>query len=123
MIKNKYGVIYFIQIDMPDGPVKVGFTKTSVRKRVLELQQMAPYRLKWIGYFEGHYTEERKAHRHLHTDRIRGEWFRPTADVLAFVAEKCPNFVPLFADEITYAKRAKHPTSIHLEIPGVVGLT
>jgi hypothetical protein len=123
VIKNPYGVIYFMQIDMPESPVKIGFTKTSVRRRIMTLQQMAPFRIKWLGYFDGHYTEERKAHRKFHDIRVRGEWFQPTPEVFAFIDEKCPGFTPLFADEITYTRRAKNPTSIHLEIPGVVGNT
>lgn len=114
--KQPNGVIYFIRFDMPGGPIKIGFTKTSVRGRIKNLQQISPYPIQWIGFFDGHYTDERKAHRKLHRSCLRGEWFHPTEEVLAFVAEKCPSFDPVYAEDIPYERPSKGVSRINLEI-------
>jgi hypothetical protein len=86
-------VVYFLQVE-GSGPVKIGTTIGNVHLRVQSLQQASPYELRWIGYFPGGRTEEKAAHQLLSGSRLRGEWFYPTAEVVAFVKEKCPDFCP-----------------------------
>lgn len=85
------GVVYFLRCG-DDGPIKIGHTKTSVYLRVRALQQTSPHVLRWIGYFDGTLGDEAAAHRLLKNSRLRGEWFNPTHEVLAFIESKCPGF-------------------------------
>jgi hypothetical protein len=96
------GVVYFFRWGSPDGPIKIGFTKTSVRRRIIALQQSSPYEIEWLGYFAGTYLDERAAHRRLHAHKLRGEWFLPHKDVFDFIQEKCPNFDAATAGDIVY---------------------
>jgi hypothetical protein len=83
--------VYFIRV-MPDGPIKIGTTNGNVARRVKALQQTSPHILKWIGFFPGGRTEEAEAHKLLKNSHLRGEWFHPTKEVLAFISQKCPSF-------------------------------
>lgn len=100
--QQMHGIVYFFRWAAPGGPIKIGFTKTSVRRRIQVLKQSSPYDIEWLGYFYGTYLDERKAHRHLHRHRLRGEWFTPAQEVLDFIEEKCPGFDPATAEDIVY---------------------
>lgn len=98
-------VVYFIQVK-PNGPIKIGFTTGNVFLRVQTLQQSSPYELEWIGCFPGGRPEEAAAHSLLGGSRCRNEWFYPTAEVRAFIAEKCPDFDPIAKrDEIFHEEK------------------
>lgn len=95
-------VVYFLQVE-PNGPVKIGTTIGNVHLRMQTLQQASPYLLRWMGYFPGGRAEEKAAHLLLRGSRLRNEWFYPTAEVMAFIAEKSPNFCPRAArDELFF---------------------
>lgn len=79
---EKLGWIYFVQGD-DGGPIKIGF---SVRPelRVSEIQGGYPFGgLRVVGLKFGHISEERRLHKNFATDRLFGEWFRPSLGVLA----------------------------------------
>lgn len=83
--------IYFLQVGM-DGPIKIGFAKTNAEKRIRGLMSISPHTLRWIGVFDGTLLDEKQAHTLLRYSWLRGEWFHPTAEVLAFVEQKSPHF-------------------------------
>lgn len=91
------GHVYFLQVET-DGPIKIGFTKNDIWRRVRGIQTLSPHTLRWIGMFAGNRGDERKAHILLQHSSLRGEWFHPTSEVLDFVAEKSPNFTPVIVD-------------------------
>jgi excisionase family DNA binding protein len=58
------------------GYVKIGFT-TELARRVAELQPGSPYRLELLAYLiNGTFADEKAYHRHFHSHRAEGEWFR-----------------------------------------------
>src|ERR1700761_1608274 len=91
------GFIYFLQVGM-DGPIKIGFTNSNVRQRARTLQAISPHVLRWIGVFPGTKTDERNAHLLLKNCSVRGEWFYPTVEVMAFIPQKSPDFEPFTVD-------------------------
>lgn len=91
------GQIYFLQVGI-DGPIKIGFTISPIKQRVRALQTISPHVLRWIGVFSGTRADERNSHRLLQNSSLRGEWFYPTVEVLAFIREKSPDFEPLTTD-------------------------
>lgn len=92
------GSIYFLQVGT-DGPIKIGFTRSSVEYRVRVHQAGSPHALRWIGFFVGEKSDERQAHLLLANSWYRSEWFHPTVEVLAFVRQKTvADFVPVEAE-------------------------
>ncbi len=74
-------MIYFAQIDIPNGPIKIGYAKNP-EKRVKKLQQHMPWKLKIIKTFSGEIKDEKEIHKKLirHYRIIDGqgrEWFNP----------------------------------------------
>ena len=74
--------IYFIQAGDEKGPVKIGFSRNP-DNRIVGLQISNAQTLTIIGLFYGAIAMEAKLHRKFAKARIRGEWFRPTADLIA----------------------------------------
>lgn len=74
-------VVYFLQAG-DDGPVKIGFTK-NLGTRIEDLQCGRSERLRLIGHRPGGRQEEKALHLRLAAHRLRGEWFKPSAEVLA----------------------------------------
>lgn len=81
--------VYFIQAGK-DGPIKIG-TANGVRRRMANLQSAHYEILELLGIVIGDRDVEREFHERLADSRLRGEWFRPTATVLAFIEEALKN--------------------------------
>ena len=79
-------MIYFIQCG-DNGPIKIGYTNNDVQTRMNQLQTGCPnkFRLLWV-YTDNYYTES-QIHEMFTHERIRGEWFRPSTELLDFI--KC----------------------------------
>lgn len=77
-------MIYFVRCGK-DGPVKIGYTSTGLTARLNFLQVGCPWQLEVLGTIEGSRSDERALHKqfaHLH---LRGEWFHPTAELMALI--------------------------------------
>ncbi len=78
------GFVYFLRSG-PSGPIKIGFTGTTPTVRLAALQTGNPEVLAFLGTLQGTREDEQQLHQrfgHLH---VQGEWFRPEADLLAFI--------------------------------------
>lgn len=75
---------YFIQASA--GPIKIGRT-TNVSERLATLSSASHEPLTLLGTVEGNLETE--CHTRFGEHRIRGEWFRPSAALLAFISEHC----------------------------------
>ena len=73
---KKKGIIYFITADVPDYPIKIGFTERLTADRMTDLQCGCPFRLVVLAAVEGTFQEEQGLHRDLDEYRMSGEWFR-----------------------------------------------
>lgn len=88
-------MIYFAQIDIPNGPIKIGYA-SKPEKRIKELQKQMPWKLKILKTIEGTQKEELKLHRicknHRIVDSNGREWFKPECmsllRFLEIIAEK-----------------------------------
>ena len=78
-------MIYFAQIDIPNGPVKIGTAKDPV-KRIKQFNKHLPWLLKIVSIYPGDYEQERLIHRKFIRFRMKDsngrEWF--DSDVLKF---------------------------------------
>ncbi len=79
--------VYFIQAGDENGPIKIGFSIDPYR-RMEELQTMHAEQLFLLGVVEcADETAECALHRRFARICIRGEWHRPTAELLQVVAD------------------------------------
>ncbi len=78
-------MIYFAQCGN-DGPIKIGHTSSSLRSRITYLQVGCPWPIRVLGTMNGDETDEGRLLGKFSHIRMRGEWFRPEADLVAFVA-------------------------------------
>lgn len=83
-------IIYFVQ-DTGGGEIKVGVArKRQLQKRIGKLQLGNPSELKLLGVIPARNAGELQ--RELHTTfsdaHIRGEWFRSTPDLLAYIRQR-----------------------------------
>jgi hypothetical protein len=76
-------MIYFIQ-GRSTGLIKIGMT-TNVKRRFRDLQASGPDRLAVLAVISGDY-EDAPYHFKFRDSWDHGEWFRPTPDLLAFIA-------------------------------------
>lgn len=77
--------VYFIQ-QGADGPIKIGVT-VDVEKRRRVLQTGSAQTLVLLSTIKGTEKQEAELHRRFKHLRLRGEWFRPEPELLAYIAE------------------------------------
>jgi hypothetical protein len=77
--------VYFIQSG-DSGPVKIGYSDDPGR-RLAQLQTGHPESLVLLCWIAGGPTKEREVHDRFRAERLRedGEWFRPSADLMAYI--------------------------------------
>jgi hypothetical protein len=81
-VMREQGFIYFVTCDAPDFPIKIGWSK-DCRRRAFTLQVSLPYKLVVLGTRPGTLEDERDLHLAFSADRLEGEWFRRTPELLA----------------------------------------
>lgn len=74
---------YFIQAG-DNGPIKIGVAK-NVRRRLDNFRVASPVPLALIGVADGDGAYEHELHQRFSGSRIRGEWFHPSPELMAFV--------------------------------------
>lgn len=78
------GFVYFVGEDEPS-LIKIGWAKTSVEKRVRQLQTGSPLRLRVLATIVGSRLDEKKLHRRFFELHSHGEWFRAAPELLASI--------------------------------------
>lgn len=88
-LRTERACVYFAQAG-DGGPVKIGFSRSGPG-RIKDLQIACPWDLRLIGVMAADGMDaERRLHQRFASARIRGEWFEPTPELLAFVADHAP---------------------------------
>jgi len=78
-------MIYFVQ-DQGTCYIKIGFTEGDPTVRLKALQTACPCELILLCLADGEREEEARLHRKFVASRVHGEWFRPTANILIWMA-------------------------------------
>lgn len=91
------GFVYFITAADPGFPIKIGFMKKRTDLRLRTLQTGCPYPLFLVGTVPGTYRDERTLHRRFSAQRLSGEWFERTPELLAHIKGACDNATELAA--------------------------
>lgn len=97
--------VYFLQD--PQGSIKIGISH-NVGKRISQLEQSLPYDLKLIGIMEGNLSLESTLHTKFESHRIKGEWFKPSDDILQFIKDNAK----LETRPLNIAKAVEHYASL-----------
>lgn len=81
-LRSPLDSVYYVQ--RTDGLIKIGYT-SQLRNRMSALRaEFGP--LTQLAVHAGGYKAEQSMHRKFAAHRVRGEWFRPSADLLAHIA-------------------------------------
>lgn len=75
--------VYAIQ-QGDDGPIKIGIA-SKPWERLATLQTASPYRLRGLAAWPGSAAEEAALHEVFAADRLEGEWFKPSPELIALV--------------------------------------
>jgi hypothetical protein len=81
---KKRGYIYFL-LSEKMGAVKIGFTRGKIEGRLREWRTWHPYDFDMLKLLEGTMIEERKLHKRFSKDKIRGEWFKYSPEIKAYI--------------------------------------
>lgn len=94
------GEVYFVsKAGCVDYPIKIGFSCAGSRPRVGNLQTGNPHILELITACPGMYATEQSLHAILAVDRVFGEWFNRTTQVMsALEAAKLGNLIAWVED-------------------------
>lgn len=84
------GFVYFMTAEAPGFPIKIGFTTKPEHMRSKGVQTGCPYRLVVLGTFAGGYRDENKLHRQFASQRLEGEWFARTPDLMEMIRSLAP---------------------------------
>ena len=87
------GFVYFIQSEMAGQPIKIGYTK-NIESRLKQLQTGHPASLALLGQLPGPQSLETSLHKTFAADRLYGEWFKPSAPLLALAKDAAPERGP-----------------------------
>jgi hypothetical protein len=76
--------VYFLQAG-EDGPIKIGVTG-NLPQRLRSLEAGCPLPLRVLLVVRAGRVTEQAMHQRFHADRLHHEWFRPSSDLLAYIA-------------------------------------
>ena len=80
-------VIYFVQAEII-GRIKIGYADAeNVGHRIAALQTASPLKLDVLALHPGGRDLEKSFHRRFSRDRIIGEWFLPSGDLMEGISE------------------------------------
>ncbi len=79
------GCVYFIRSEKTR-EIKIGFTAGQADRRLNSLQTAHPYKLQLMAKIPGNLEYEKSLHDRFSRHRLKGEWFRPHPDLLAFIS-------------------------------------
>jgi len=80
--------VYFIQ-SIGGGPIKIGHSDSPI-KRLATLQTSHYEKLTILATVDGGLTTETKLHERFSKDRLHGEWFTPSEELMQYINQHRP---------------------------------
>lgn len=106
--------VYFVEMRVDGrgaGPIKIGIAD-DVAARLGTLQTASPYEVRLLLELGGGKRREEELHDRFRKDHLRGEWFRASAEIAAFITDS--------AEEAAHYKAAhRTPEEITAALLGV----
>lgn len=81
-------MIYFVRAGA-EGAIKIGFS-SNPDMRIDALRTAVPEDVRVLAVIKGTQGEEQRLHAVFEHAHLRGEWFKPTPDLLAYIAQFPP---------------------------------
>lgn len=80
--------LYFLRAEGPQGPIKIGVTLNPTQ-RLRYHQIHSPVRLRFAALvrLDGAAKTERELHRRFSAQRLHGDWFAPSLELEAVIAD------------------------------------
>lgn len=79
--------VYFVQGETTE-LIKIGITSQDINLRIMDMQCGSPDRLTLLGIMcVKSRVVEKVLHKHFASTRVHGEWFRPSPELLEYIAE------------------------------------
>jgi hypothetical protein len=85
MKKVNTPVVYFIQSEALERPIKIGYTTGSVNRRLDQLQTGHHAKLTLLASVAGEVALERELHNKFRSWHLVGEWFSPDIHIIDYV--------------------------------------
>jgi hypothetical protein len=92
--KERFRLISLAAIDAPgvyvigyNKLVKIGLSSTSIKQRIVTIQQGLPHALRIYASLSGGAEEEKSLHRRFKKYHVRGEWFRRAGDLVRWIED------------------------------------
>ncbi len=79
--------VYFVGGD--DGPIKIGYS-TNVKNRLAKIQNGCPFRVRVLATVRGSQSDEMVYHLRFAADRLHGEWFARSPELLREIERLIP---------------------------------
>jgi hypothetical protein len=77
--------VYFAQAGT-NGPIKIG-TSRNLTRRIAAMQMYSPHGIRLLATEPGGVEAERAYHHRFNSAALAGEWFQPTPELLALIAQ------------------------------------
>jgi len=79
---TREGYVYFLrEWGNDESPIKIGFSG-DITERVRQLRYTTGLDLELLAWFPATLSVERDLHKRFAASRVRGEWFKPTKELL-----------------------------------------
>jgi len=76
--------LYFIECQCAERHIKIGVS-SNIKVRLVNMRAHCPYELKLLKAVTAGAHLEIELHQRFAADRVRGEWFRRTPELLAYI--------------------------------------
>lgn len=96
-----YGYLYAVRMLIPGypfQPVKIGFSTKPLKRKTA--YGSGPFPCEWLGIWRGTQQDEIDFHWQFNANRLSGEWFEPSDEMLNLIAEKIEKHGNLVAPEM-----------------------
>jgi hypothetical protein len=77
-------VVYFLQMEGNNGPIKIGYT-TNIKRRIDQIQPHCPQPLKLLLCIRGTYLDEQRIHAKFEDYALQYEWFSPDINLINYI--------------------------------------
>lgn len=112
-------LVYFASAPRQNFPIKIGRSTTrAINDRLATLQTGMPYRLEFLVVCRAEPSQELAIHRSFAKDRLEGEWFKRTRDMLEFIKAiqcECPDWRDLLGTRYRLTAAGERQQALELE--------
>jgi len=107
--------VYFLQA-AEEGLIKIGFTTGRPSWRMTHIQTKERQKLTLLASMRGTREDEEALHARFANSRVRGEWFEPTDELVAFCLSMAASGNAIPAEELPSITPLKIPAKLRSDL-------